>query len=198
MRWMLAVLSLSLILAGCETFPKDALKLSPESLKKREWQTREFRGANEEQILSACVGVLQDFGFTLDESETKLGVLFASKDRDFWSPSPGPMTASSPGGFYTTVGGHIGIGGPYLGSGYYGNDYWDSYLSRETVQKLRACIVVREGEEKKRVLVRVTFQRIIWNRRGDISRAETLDDPRLYQDFFDRLSKSVFLEASMP
>ena len=43
-------------------------------------------------------------------------------------------------------------------------------------------------------LVRVTFQRIV--RRTDGStRAETLKGEELYRDFYERLSKSVFLEA---
>jgi hypothetical protein len=43
-------------------------------------------------------------------------------------------------------------------------------------------------------LVRVTFQRIV--RRTDNSEyAETLRDAQLYQDFYERLSKSAFIEA---
>ena len=34
-----------------------------------------------QELLSAAAGVLQDLGFNIDESETKLGVIVASKDR---------------------------------------------------------------------------------------------------------------------
>jgi hypothetical protein len=71
-----AFLAAGLVLvAGCEqTIPKDALQLSPESLAQRQAQTRRFDTADEAMLLSASAAVLQDLGFNLDESETKLVV----------------------------------------------------------------------------------------------------------------------------
>ena len=43
--------------------------------------------------------------------------------------------------------------------------------------------------------VRVTFQRVIYNTQGQVTRAEQIVDPDVYKDFFDKLSQSVFLEA---
>ena len=76
------VILISLSLVGCATIPKDFLKLSPDSLKNRELQTRQFDATNEEEIIAACAGVLQDLGYTLQDSETKLGLVVADKDRD--------------------------------------------------------------------------------------------------------------------
>ena len=55
-----------LFLAGCQTMPVDVLKLGPDVLAKRQLQTRQFDTKDEEKILSACAGVLQDLGFTVD------------------------------------------------------------------------------------------------------------------------------------
>ena len=44
-------------------------------------------------------------------------------------------------------------------------------------------------------IVRVTFQRIIYNSKGMTTKAEQIKDPALYQEFYEKLSKAVFLEA---
>lgn len=176
--WLLGLCTIGFaFFYGCETIPKDVLKLSPESLQKRRLQTREYRDAGEEQILSACSGVLQDLGFTLDESETKLGVITAAKDRN--ATDAGQVALAVAVDILAAMGG----------------SYSNSYQRTDAVQKMRASVVVRQGKWKKRIFVRVTFQRIVWNRGGGISKMETLDDPVMYQNFFEKLSKSVFLEA---
>ena len=44
-------------------------------------------------------------------------------------------------------------------------------------------------------IVRVTFQRIIYDTHGNVTRAEQIKDPELYQKFYEKLSQAVFLEA---
>ena len=161
-----------LALAGCQTTAKDALKLSPESLENRSLQTRKYEGIYEADILAAAAGVIQDLGFTIDESETKLGVIVGSKERD----------ATEAGQVATAVVlGFLGFGGK----------------SVDKNQKLRVSLVVRpiEQEDNNSHHVRVTFQRTVWNTQGQITRTEAMEQPELYQQFFNRLSKAVFLEG---
>jgi hypothetical protein len=63
-------------------------------------------------------------------------------------------------------------------------------------QRMRASVVTRPiGERGEYIAVRVTFQRIVWNTQGQVTTSESLTDPKIYQEFFDKLSKAIFLEA---
>jgi len=166
------VILIVLSIAGCQTIPKDALKLTPESLEKRALQTRKYEGISEVEILSASAGVIQDLGFNIDESETKLGVIVGSKERD--ATEAGQVAAA--------------LLVALLGGG---------AMPIDDHQKMRVSLVVRPiGQENDHThFVRVTFQRMVWNTQGQVTRIEGLDDPEIYQEFFDKLSKAVFLEG---
>jgi hypothetical protein len=164
------------LLCGCATgVPDDALRLSPETLEQRQLQTRRFDGIAESDILAASAGGLQDLGFNLDESETELGVLVASKKR---SARDARQVAAA-------------LLLEILG--------WD--METDEKQKIRASLVTRPAPAAGAAgvgashFVRITFQRVVWDTANDVSRIERLDEPALYQGFFERLSKSVFLEA---
>jgi hypothetical protein len=157
--------------------PKGFLKLSETSLEKRQLQMRQYDTTNEEQILTAIAGVLQDLGFTLDSSETKLGFVAASKKAD------------------ATNGGQV-AGAAVLDilaalSGSYSN----AMANCDRSQVVKASIITRLGLDGKKITVRVTFQRIVWNMDNQISKVESINDPKIYQKFYDGLSKAIFLEA---
>lgn len=163
-------------ITGCASgVPDGALRLSPETLEQRKLQTRRFDGIAEPEILSACAAVLQDLGFNLDESETELGLLVASKKR---SARDARQIAAAL--LLEVIG-------------------WD--MDTDEKQLIRASLVTRPSEDgspqdpDSSFYVRITFQRVVWNSNNEVSRTERLDEPGLYQGFFDRLSKSVFLEG---
>jgi hypothetical protein len=129
-----------------------------------------FDTSEEIEILSASAALLQDLGFHLDESETDLGLLVSSKERD--ATEAGQVALA----FLAALGG--------------------SNMSIDTLQKIRASVVTSPvGENRERTRVRVTFQRIVWNNYGQVSKLEKLNDPEMYQEFYEKLSKAVFLEA---
>jgi hypothetical protein len=194
-------------LTACDPLPDDVFVLSPQLLQQRQLETRRYSGMKEEDLLAASSNVLQDLGFSLENSETKLGVLTASKQR----------TAVNAGEVIGAI-----IVAALIGSA--------MPISKD--QTIRVSLVVRpvqdtaspasrsavtlttdalEAEKEQSIpaigkelptktkpavdhFVRVTFQRIV--RRTDNSEyAETLRDAELLQQFFDKLSRSVFFEG---
>lgn len=168
---------LCITLVGCVAiYPKDFLKLSEDNLHVRQLQMRQFETTNEKEIILASAGVLQDMGFTLDDSETDLGLIVASKDRD--ATNAGQVTFATIAVVLSALGGSSS----------------NAFDNIDKAQKIRVSVVTKLNAEGNKILVRVTFQRIVWNNVGNVSRMETLKDPELYQGFFDKLSKAVFLE----
>ena len=172
-KYFLLALILCFLVSGCQpAIPKEALALSPQSLEMRQLQTRYFDTNEEQKVLMSSAGLLQDLGFNIDESETSLGFILGTKDRD------------------ATDAGQI-VGAVVMAA------LFGVYMSTDDHQIMRACIVTHPlGQAKKRIAVRVTFQRIVWNTQGQVSKKEGIVTPEIYQEFFSKLSKAVFLEAN--
>jgi hypothetical protein len=171
---LLLALSVAAALAGCATIPEDALKPTPDSLERRQLQSRRLDGISETNLLAASAGVLQDLGFNIDESETKLGVIVASKDRSAWNA--GQIAAA-------------------VALALFGAQY-----AVDKTQKIRVSLVTRpalaaDGTPRAdSQILRITIQRLVWNTDNQLSRIDSIEDPMVYQEFFERLSKSIFLE----
>ena len=134
-------------------------------------QTRRFGTKDEEKLQRASAQVLQDLGFQIDESETKLGIIVASKSRD------------------ATEAGQV-VGAILI-----------ALLARgastpiDKLQKIRASLVTKKVDNGTDTIVRVTMQRTVWNTANQISKNEGINDPKVYQEFFEKLGQSVFLTA---
>ncbi len=165
----LLIYSVFIVSACVQTIPKDALQLSQESMQLRQLQTRAFSTNNEKKLLVAGAGVLQDLGYNIDESETQLGVIVGSKDRD--ATEAGQVAAAV---LVAALGGGA--------------------MPIDKNQKIRASIVTRPSG-KKQTNLRITLQRVVWNTQGQISKTQSIEDPLIYQEFFSKLSNAVFLEA---
>ncbi|MCK4988061.1 MAG: hypothetical protein KAS40_21150 [Desulfobacterales bacterium] len=156
-------------LAACRTgIPKEALMLSPESLKDRQLQTRIFETDNEESLLTAAAAVLQDTGFTIEDSETECGLIVFSRDRDVTDYREVMQSIALM---------FVGINHPHA-----------------KTQKVLASLVTKPLDNK-RIAVRITFLHIVWNKDNVVMKKERLNDFEIYQEFFSKLSKSVFLVA---
>ena len=114
--------------------------------------------------------VLQDLGYNLTESETKMGLLTASKERD------------------ATNGGQIA--GAVLLAALMG-----ARVPLDTTQKIHATVVSTKSKNNDGYLVRAKFARVVFNDMGG-AKVEVIKDPEIYQEFFNKLSQSIFLTAN--
>ncbi len=174
-----AALSALALVAGCQAAaqgPTAALTLSPEKLAHRQVEMRRFDTKDEATMLAASTGVLQDLGFTIEESNAHSGLVVGAKDRD--AVETGQVAAQ-----LMMVALVAALGGKSA------NPVWDN------TQKIRVSVVTTPSADKAATVVHVTFQRVVWNNYNQVSRMETIDDPEIHRQFFERLSKAAFLEA---
>ena len=168
MKNLLLALLILLTTASCVSFD-DHFKLDAQYLFRRQVQTRRFEADDENAMLVASAQVLQDLGFTLKESETKLGLITASKSREA-----------------STTAAKVGIIALAI-------------LAKEVPnydkeQNIFTTLVTTKSRDSRGFNVRVEFAREIITNQGD-RRLQVIHDPEIYKEFFDKLSQSVFLAA---
>ena len=131
-------------------------------------------------MLAAGSAVLQDLGFTIDEAETRLGLIVASKERS--AVNEAEVAAA----YLLTALSIIAL-----------SPSEPVYATRQAVRVALVTSPAAQGEAEA-TSVRVTFQRLVFDNNDRIRRVEQVDGEDLYQQFFDRLSQSEFLETHAP
>ncbi len=137
----------------------------PDAAAIRQRQTARFDGVPETRLLVEATQVLQDLGFTIEESAARHGVLAGAKDRDaVETPQVVGQVA-------------LTIAFALLGARY--DPVWD------TDQIIRATLSTQQAGARDSVL-RVSFERIVTNNKGG-TRVEQLTEPEFSTGFFDRV-----------
>lgn len=122
-----------------------ALTLQSSASDNRQIQARRYEMRDEAGLMAATLGVLQDLGYTINETSAGTGLINGSKDR--------------------------------RGS------------------RIRVSVVVRPTANRGAMIARVSFQAIEVSVFGQQPQVQTINDALIYQQFFESLSKSLFLEA---
>jgi hypothetical protein len=176
--------ALTALLSGCveATQPAELFQLSPESTQNRSMQTRTFETDNSMELLSASAAALQDLGFQVEESVREVGFLRAVKERS------AREYGQDIGRFFVFL---LSLG--------------HALMPVDLHQKIAATLITRPlNQDGTRQEVRIMFYRVVWkgDGQGDRNyippgeqRMEMIRDPEIYQQFFAKLSKAVFLEA---
>ncbi len=168
------------MLGGCATtIPETALRLPESTLDLRSMQTRALEAESENDILVATIAVLQDMEFNIERIEKPLGVITASKVTD--ADSAGEKT----GLFFLDM--LCAIGG---GSG------CDAMSTAQDDQHITLTMVVLPSlSNSNEYKVRITIQRVIYDKMDRIKVLERIDDPETYRQIFENLRKSLFIQV---
>jgi len=183
----LVALGCILLTSGCSRMatPESFFELSPTYNQDKALQTRFFDTSNHGELVSASAAVLQDLGFQIEESEVDVGLLRAVKERS--AREWGQEIART---FLMMLG---MVGGKVI------------LLPVDLQQQISATLTVSPvNDNPNRFGARIIFHRKIWKGDGYTGngpilpgewRLEMIDDKLIYQKFFYKLSKSIFLEA---
>lgn len=133
-------------------------------LQVREIQSREFDTPDKKLVMKSMMNVLQDEGFILKNAVPDLGLLSAEKNIDIENKNTAFLLCLLDGK----------------------NARWD----KQTL--LEASANVSEYGNKTRV--RMNFQTKTVDNFGAPKDVQTIKDPNYYRDFFDKVSKSIFIQ----
>ena len=179
------------VACGPKTQPVELFTLAPDSAANKAMQTRFFETPGSDEILSASAAVLQDLGFQITESARDLGFLRAAKERS--AREYGQEISRDIIGFLT------------FALSVLGGQNATFVIPVDLQQQINASMIAQPvRDDETRHQVRVVFYRLVWKgdgMSGDQSippgeqKMEMIRDAKIYQTFFARLSKAVFLEA---
>lgn len=178
---IVAALVLSL-LAGCasSSVPKAALRLEESTLDVRAAQTRTLAAPSEVAILSATIALLQDMEFNVDRIEKPLGVITASKVSD------ADDRGEKAGLFLLDLMCAMSMSG--------GCDKLSTAKDEQRI--VLTTVVLPSLERSEAYSVRFTIQRVIYDKEDRIRILERVNTPEVYQELFDNLRQSLFIEVS--
>jgi len=178
-EWSLPLLVIGMLSGCAATIPQDALRLPESTLDIRSIQTRNFEAPSETEILAATIATLQDMEYNIERIEKPLGVITASKvsDADSAAEKTGLLILD----FFCVVS---------------GSGDCDAMSSAKDEQHITLTMVVlpslaRSGE----YVARITIQRVIYDKERRIKVLERIDDAETYQQIFENLSKTIFIQV---
>ncbi len=188
-RYLLRNKRCSAVLVGClalsacaSSIPDQVYRLPPSSLDKREAQSRTFEAADEADILQASVDLLQDMEYNIDAIEYPLGILTASKTVDADDARQKALLISADVALVVLA---VLSGSSPSGSAYAGAD--------DEVELTITLIVSPSLEREGHFVVRATIQSVLFNKVEQVKKVEVIEDPVIYREVFEKLSKSLAL-----
>jgi len=133
-------------------------------LQTREYQTRAFDTTDQKKVMQALVSALQDEGFVISQANTDLGLITAQKELNVRNN-----------------------GEAIIATLFAGRDA--TYQNNAVVEA--TCNVSSFGQQTR---VRINVQQKVMDNKGSVMDVQPITDQKQYQDFFEAISKSLFIQ----
>jgi hypothetical protein len=157
-------------------------KANPTSAQDLAEQTRRFPLADREAMVFASIGVLQDMGFKVTGGERRFGLLVGEKTADV--PGAGLTHAIGEAALVTaTIILSVAVGENLVMN-----------LPEQVEQRIYVSLLVSAEPDSELTSVRISLDRDMVYDHGGIIPDHT-ELPRVYQEFFERLSRALYLEG---
>lgn len=138
----------------------------------REMQTRTLDDIDATRAMKVVIDTLQDGEFTIDRADATLGLVVGTRSTS--KQVSGGETALK----WTSIVFSYGLAALL------------PWGKSETTQLEASANVTAAGDGSR---VRLTFTRRVLDGRGRVTRVEAITDPKLYQDFFELMGRSLFV-----
>ncbi len=145
-------------------------------------QTRIYATTDRESVLLASAAALQDMGFSVTGGEKRFGLLVGSKKADVEGPGAGHAMAEAA---VVTL--------SIMASILTGEDMVTD-LPEQIAQEIHVSLLVSESGTRSGTEVRISLDRDMIYDQG-YSVPDHTELPLVYQDFFERLSRAIYLEG---
>lgn len=208
---LLTALLLVPICVGCvpttRTTSAEFFQLNQDSAANKAMQTRRIEIADGDELLSASAAALQDLGFQVTEVDRELGFLRGAKERS--ARERGQEISRGVTAFLTTLLTLAAAAGGSSASAIVVppvdlHQQINASLIAHPVRAEQPAASMSGESETPGFEVRIMFYRLVWKGEGQSGdtylppgeqKMEMIRDAQMYQRFFARLNKSVFLEG---
>lgn len=181
-----------IFLSGCsasETPSQDSMRLTPDRMARFPMQSRNFDRSDRSELMRAVMSVVQDQHYVIREVNADSGTLYADQTYDVGQPL-------SFFGFPIThfhqkpwAGGNLAIQlGPFDLAGGQNSLYIAKTNSSVSV------VIMPLDKHEKGFLVHVSVEMRDFYNDGRVGDIWLVKDPKFYQNFFDALSKAIYLQ----
>jgi hypothetical protein len=145
-------------------------------------QTRIFPTPDNEAVLLACTAALQDMGFNITGGEKQFGLLLGSKKADVEGAGIGHAAAEAAVVVLSV-----------MASLLTGEDMVTD-LPEQIAQEIYVSLMVSESGNHEATKVRISLDRDMIYDQG-YSIPDHTELPQVYREFFDRVSRAIYLEG---